>query len=49
MQQPKDGELKDGSPVPAHGISPVGRVSTYLNDISSRYLDSIYRAKRFPA
>jgi uncharacterized protein DUF5318 len=43
VQQPKDSELKDGSPVPAHGIPRVGRVCVYLDDISCRYLGSIYR------
>jgi hypothetical protein len=43
MEQPKDGELKDDGPVPAHDIPPVGRVCVYLDDISCRYLGSIYR------
>ena len=46
MEQPENGELKDGSPVAAHGVPPVGRVCTYLDDISRRYLGSIYRVER---
>ena len=46
MEQPENGELKDGSPVTAHGIPPVGRVCTYLDDISRRYLGPIYRGER---
>jgi len=30
MKQPKYGELKDSTPVPAHGVPPVGRVCVYL-------------------
>jgi hypothetical protein len=43
MEQPENGELKDGSPVAAHGVPPLGMVCTYLDDISYRYLGSIYR------
>ena len=44
VQQPKDGELEDGSPVPAHGI-PSGWIGwLYPYDISSRYLGPIYRS-----
>jgi hypothetical protein len=49
MEQPENGELKDGSPVTAHGIPPVGRVCTYLDDISRRYLGPIYRRENDPS
>ncbi len=45
MEQPENGELKDGSPVTAHGIPPVGWVGYVriwmisLADISVRYIE----------
>jgi hypothetical protein len=43
MEQPENGELKDGSPIAGHDVPPVGRVWMYLDDISGRYLHSISR------